>query len=132
MIDQGERHEVFCVFMVFIIALDRVLFSVENLVPALASIEFFVHGHLFSSWIPISLADLSFVSLSYNGCISFACPEHSERILSNETRQNSVLRAPRLQVVQSGQNMADRVKHDLDIEHDRYLTLIVAQVHLVQ
>jgi hypothetical protein len=37
-----------------------------------------------------------------------------------------------VKVVQSGQNMADRVKRDLNIEHDRYLTLIVAQVHLVQ
>jgi hypothetical protein len=41
---------------------------------------------------------------------------------------NSVLHAPRLQLVQSGQNMADRVKRYLNIEHDRYLTLIVAQV----
>jgi hypothetical protein len=46
--------------------------------------------------------------------------------------KNSVLLAPRLQVVQSGQNLADRVKCDLNIEHDQYLTLIIAQVHLVQ
>jgi hypothetical protein len=46
--------------------------------------------------------------------------------------QNSVLRTPRLQVVQSGQNMADIVKCDLDIEHDQYIMLTDAQVHLVQ
>ena len=34
-------------------------------------------------------------------------------------------------IVQSGQNMEDRVKRHLDIEHDHYLMLIDAQVHLV-
>jgi hypothetical protein len=73
------------------------------------------------------------------GCISFACPEHSERILSYETHQNRVRGQPEqcsacttFTGMQSGQNMADRVKRDQTVEHDRYLTLIVAQVHLVQ
>jgi hypothetical protein len=67
------------------------------------------------------------------GCISFAYPEHSEHILSNEMHQNCVQGQPeQCSEYTMFTGSVIRTKYGLNIEHDLYLTLIVAQVHLVQ
>jgi hypothetical protein len=52
------------------------------------------------------------------GCISFACPEHSERILPNEIHQNCVRGQEQCSACTTFTGSAIR---DLNIEHDRFI-----------
>jgi hypothetical protein len=71
----------------------------------------------------------------YLGCISFACPKHSERVLPNEIHQHCVRGQPEQCSAYTtfiGSVTRTRVNCDLDIEHDQYIMLLDAQVYLVQ